>query len=587
MASKNNSTPKPGSLLVPLRFVLKGYHRALALVAAAALAGGLAEAVFLVTITRAALAITDGAERVGIVAGWFVSINQMLLLAVLLVVVRVALAGLSIWQTARVSTSVVARIRGRLSRAYLESSWEVQQNQQTGGLQQFVLGFSGKASGLMSGASGGLVALANLVAMLGLAIAIDPLGAVAMLVAVIVLAVVLRPIRSMVRVRARANNRASIQLATNVSETENMGKELHVFHVQGPARKRLEVGIAQLRRTQRSLSVVASSASTVYSGVAYFALIGALFAVTYSSAASLSSIGAALLVMLRSLSYGQALQGSYLAIITNAPGVEDLIEQVDLFESERRRDGGEPVGSVGSVDLDDVSFAYEPGQPVLRDVSFHLDSREVVGIVGPSGGGKSTLVELILGLRDPQEGSIRVDGRDIGQLDKTEWARKVTFVPQAAHLISGSIADNIRFMRDDVTDEQVERAARLAYLHDDIAQFTDGYDRSVGAKGDHLSGGQQQRLCIARALVEQPDVLILDEPTSALDVHSENLIRTTLLELKEHMTVIIIAHRLSTLDICDRIMVIQEGRIVGFDSPDRLEASNAFYREAVALSGLH
>jgi len=109
----------------------------------------------------------------------------------------------------------------------------------------------------------------------------------------------------------------------------------------------------------------------------------------------------------------------------------------------------------------------------------------------------------------------------------------------------------------------------------------------VGAKGDHLSGGQQQRLCIARALVEQPDVLILDEPTSALDVHSENLIRTTLLELKEHMTVIIIAHRLSTLDICDRIMVIQEGRIVGFDSPDRLEASNAFYREAVALSGLH
>ena len=142
---------------MPLRFVLKGYHRALALVAAAALAGGLAEAVFLVTITRAALAITDGAERVGIVAGWFVSINQMLLLAVLLVVVRVALAGLSIWQSARVSTSVVARIRGRLSRAYLESSWEVQQNQQTGGLQQFVLGFSGKASGLMSGASGGLV----------------------------------------------------------------------------------------------------------------------------------------------------------------------------------------------------------------------------------------------------------------------------------------------------------------------------------------------------------------------------------------------------------------------------------------------
>ena len=171
-------------------------------------------------------------------------------------------------------------------------------------------------------------------------------------------------------------------------------------------------------------------------------------------------------------------------------------------------------------------------------------------------------------------------------LSRAEWARKVTFVPQQAHLVAGTVADNIRFFRDDVSDEQVAEAARLANLHDEVLAMVDGYDRQVGEQGSHLSGGQQQRLIIARALVEDPDVLILDEPTSSLDVRSESLIRKTLDQLRERMTVIIIAHRLSTLDICDRIMVIQDGELKAFDTPENLEKDNDFYREALALSGL-
>ncbi len=236
--------------------------------------------------------------------------------------------------------------------------------------------------------------------------------------------------------------------------------------------------------------------------------------------------------------------------------------------------------------MNDLSFSYTQGQPVLRGVSFTIPRREIVGVVGPSGGGKSTLVQLLLGLRDPDAGSIQADGREVSSFAKAEWARKVTFVPQAAHLIAGTIADNIQFLREGVGREDIERAARLAHLHDDITAFPEGYERQVGEHGGHLSGGQQQRLCIARALVEQPDVLILDEPTSALDVRSEHLIRTTLLGLKERMTVVVIAHRLSTLDICDRIMVIQDGELRGFDTPQNLERSSEFYREALVLSGL-
>jgi ABC-type multidrug transport system fused ATPase/permease subunit len=260
--------------------------------------------------------------------------------------------------------------------------------------------------------------------------------------------------------------------------------------------------------------------------------------------------------------------------------------QLDHFEQGKRHDGGQSVGSISRVEVDHVTFAYPGDKSVLHDVSLSIEQREIIGIVGPSGGGKSTLVQLLLGLRDPQEGRILADGRNIAELDKLEWSRKVTFVPQAAHLIAGSIADNIRFLREDVTDEDVERAARLAHLHDDVIGFDGGYDRQVGEQGGHLSGGQQQRLCIARALVENPDVLILDEPTSALDVRSEHLVRETLLTLKERMTVIVVAHRLSTLDICDRIMVIQAGELKGFDTPAKLEQSSDFYREALALSGM-
>ncbi|HLJ08027.1 MAG TPA: ABC transporter ATP-binding protein, partial [Acidimicrobiia bacterium] len=340
------------------------------------------------------------------------------------------------------------------------------------------------------------------------------------------------------------------------------------------------------RKAGAGLQFILNLSTPVYTGLAYLAIVGALAVVAASSTTNLTALGAAMLVMLRSLSYGQAVQGGYTSLASAIPAIEELQHRLGVFEAGKRADGGEPVERVGAITMDRVSFAYQPGQPVLRDISFTITPHEVVGVVGPSGAGKSTLVQLLLGLREPDEGRVMAAGREISSLDRAKWARKVTFVPQAAHLITGTIAENIAFLRDGVSQSDVERAARLAHFHDDVAGFPEGYDRQVGKHGGHLSGGQQQRLCIARALVERPDVLILDEPTSALDVRSEHLIRETLQTLREHMTVIIIAHRLSTLTICDRIMVIADGELKAFDTPLRLESSSDFYREALSLSGM-
>ena len=166
------------------------------------------------------------------------------------------------------------------------------------------------------------------------------------------------------------------------------------------------------------------------------------------------------------------------------------------------------------------------------------------------------------------------------------WYRRVAFVPQEPRLFRGTIADNIRFFRDELDQDAIERAAKLAYLHDDVMGWADGYDTDVGERGGAVSGGQRQRIVLARALAEEPDVLILDEPTSALDMKSESLVQDTLEGLKGHSTMFIIAHRLSTLNACDRIMVLSNGQLQGFDTHAELRRSNPFFAEAVELSQL-
>ena len=195
-------------------------------------------------------------------------------------------------------------------------------------------------------------------------------------------------------------------------------------------------------------------------------------------------------------------------------------------------------------------------------------------------------MQLILRLREPSTGRILANGRDVAELSLDDWYRHVSFVEQEPRLFAGTVADNIRFFRDDVDDELIRRAARRAHLDDEIMAMPLAYETPIGERGGELSGGQRQRLCIARALVEEPEIMVLDEPTSALDPKSEALMRETMTNVRAHATVFVIAHRMSTLTICDRIMVIHDGELQGFDTPSRLENGNAFYRQALQLSGM-
>jgi subfamily B ATP-binding cassette protein MsbA len=237
----------------------------------------------------------------------------------------------------------------------------------------------------------------------------------------------------------------------------------------------------------------------------------------------------------------------------------------------------------GSVRFHEVSFGYEPDELVLDKISLDIKPSEVIALVGPSGVGKTTLVNLIPRFFDPTEGWIEMDGQDITDVTLQSLRSQIGLVPQETFLFGGTIADNIAYGNLDATREAIISAAKAAYAHDFIESLPKGYDTEVGERGLKISAGQRQRIAIARALLKNPRILILDEATSALDSESEKMVQMALDSLMQNRTTFVIAHRLSTIMNADRILVMKNGQIVEQGSHEDLLAAEGLYHHLWSL----
>lgn len=232
----------------------------------------------------------------------------------------------------------------------------------------------------------------------------------------------------------------------------------------------------------------------------------------------------------------------------------------------------------GTFVFENMTFAYEKGFPILRDVNLTLPAGQTTGIVGPTGSGKTTLAKLLLRFHDPTKGRITLEDVDLRELRLDDLRRLIGLVSQDVFLFHGTVRENIAYGSFDASEGEIERAARLAEAHDFILDLPQGYETVVGERGQKLSGGQRQRLSIARAILKNPPILVLDEATSAVDNETERAIQRSLDHISKDRTTIIIAHRLSTVRHADQLFVFERGRIVAHGTHDALVAQGGIYR---------
>ncbi len=569
-----------------LKLLLGERRGSVAALATSSIFAGFAEAGILAVIAQVATTLVSGAKHVHLKIGPIhtqTDVATLFYVALALALVRLALqAPLSILP-ARITADVQAQLRRGLFDAFTRASWDVQSRDREGHLQETMTSQVIQATGGALQATTLVTALFTFVVLMISALALNAAAAALVLVAALALFGLLRPLRTLGVRRARELSKAQMAYAGGIGEAIRVAEETQVFGVAAAQRDRINGLVTRARGLFFRTQMLGRLIPNLYQSCIYLLLVAGLAGLYAVGRGHAASLGAVVLLLVRAGTNGQQVQSCYQALQQSLPFIERLQEAEQRYAQSTPVVGEMRLARIDRLAFEHVSFAYRADRPVLSGIDFEVRGGETIGIIGPSGAGKSTLVQILLGLRAPGGGRYRVNGISVEQFAPQDWHRVVAYVSQEPRLVHASVADNIRYYRA-LDDDAVERAARLARIHEDVMSWENGYETIVGPRADAVSGGQQQRICLARALAGRPQMLVLDEPTSALDPHSEQLIQESLLSLKDELTLFIVAHRMSTLDICDRVMVVLEGRLTAFDTLARLQSHNSYYRSASMLA---
>lgn len=355
-------------------------------------------------------------------------------------------------------------------------------------------------------------------------------------------------------------------------------KTIRAFAREKYEQKRFEIASGKVRDRFFSLDLIGNSLNPLYEIFSATVVIGILIVALLYHRTTLPSLLTFLFILYRLQPQIQQIDSSRVTLLALGSSVEDVMNFLAKTNKTYIHSGSIPFKDLKSgITLESVNFRYHPhDKPALEDISFHIPQGKITALVGTSGAGKSSLIHLICRFYEVTEGKIYVDNYLLQDLDLISWRNNIAIVNQEIHLFSTTIRENIAYGDLNATKAEIINSAKQAHAHEFICQLPNGYDTQVGDRGVKLSGGQRQRIALARAILRQPEILILDEATNALDSISEQLIQSALQTIKKDRTVIVIAHRLSTVEQADKIIVLDQGKII--------EQGN--FRQLLQLNGL-
>lgn len=502
-----------------------------------------------------------------------------LLCVLVLVLARLCLGLVSARLSARIASSISLRCRIQMLSSFSEASYITRERTDFGGLVQtvslwpFAIGTS--VGTLLGYSSNAVITLSMLI----FAFARDPLVSVFVIFLTILMLALFVPMRRRIRLLSTSLLARQQETSRSISTFSYLSAEAEAFGVLNALRESSVSTFTNESEAWRRANFAKSSVAPVYVAMSLGAITLGLGLLSLLSVETVTSVGPTLLIVLRSLSYGQGLQQASATLASFMPMLQQVATALDAFERHRRLSGPLSASPFRSLKFDGVAFSYQnERESGLKNINLEIFRGDRIGIIGPSGSGKSTLVKAILGLIEPSEGRVLLNENEASLISSSSRAEIFAYVPQFARLMSGSLEENTLFLRPSRKGRTAEESLMASGLLPDDLAFPKGPATHVDPDSSQLSGGQVQRLALARALLGDPEVVVLDEPSSSIDNASEARIRKVLEEIAGDVTLIIVSHRAELLRLCDKIAVLDHGQITHLGSIAEVSQESDFAR---------
>ena len=474
----------------------------------------------------------------------------------------------------KVTAEYLKNLSTSLFKKTLTANWPFLINQKVGYLDRIISSDAVCAAAILQTSSDMMLRITGLATYTFIALKIStPITAWSLVFGAIIL-LLFKPFFYKLRKLSLSVSNVSKDVSHHINESLIGAKTIKAFGVESVIADKGTAYFKVLEKMQLKIGVLSRAQGYLFEPASLI-FISLLFAYSYYKITGFDIASFAVIIYLIQKMFGfiQGIQGKIDNINSAYPRLKSMLTyQTKLDQHQEIPIGSRPFQFKNSLSLEGVSFSYPntDKKDVLLNINFVVRKGEMTGIIGPSGSGKTTLVDLILRLLDPETGTIKIDGIDISSIALADWRKNVGYVSQDIFLLNDTIEANIRFYDESIDQTKVEQAAKMANIYDFIQELPEKFKTSVGERGAKLSGGQKQRISLARTLAKGPSLLILDEATSALDNESEAMIQKAINNLKGKVTVLVIAHRLSTVMSSDGLVVLDEGAVVEIGTPEEL-----------------